>query len=92
MLRATAVTLSVLMLAGLHWRLWVADGGVAHTHQLKTQVAIQRADLERLRMRNAALDAEVADLNSGVAAIEARARTTLGMIRQDETFYLVVQQ
>ena len=45
---------------------------------------------DALRARNAALDAEVRDLGQGTAAIEARARTTLGMIRDGETFYLVV--
>lgn len=91
MQRTAAIIALVLALAGLQWRLWVADGGIAHTHQLKTQADIQRGENERLKARNAALDAEVADLNSGTAAIEARARTTLGMVRQNESFYLVVQ-
>jgi len=54
-------------------------------------VDAQRSENEKLKVRNAALDAEVADLNSGVQAIESRARTTMGMIRQGETFYLVVE-
>lgn len=87
--RAALIVLS-LMLAGLQWRLWVADGGVSHAHQLKGELAQMRMENERLRQRNAALDAEVIDLNSGVQAIESRARTTLGMVRRDETFYLVV--
>lgn len=91
MTRRAAIAILIVLLAGLQWRLWVADGGAAHTHRLKIQVDIQRAENERLKARNAALDAEVADLNSGTAAIEARARTTLGMIRQNETFYLVVE-
>lgn len=92
MLQRVAIVFSVVMLAGLQWRLWVADGGIAHTHRLKTQVEIQQAENDRLRARNAVLDAEVRDLNSGVAAIEARARQSLGMIRSDETFYLIVQR
>jgi cell division protein FtsB len=86
-----AIILLVALLAGLQWRLWVADGGIAHTHRLQVQVDAQRAENEKLKVRNAALDAEVADLNSGVQAIEARARTTMGMIRQGEMFYLVVE-
>jgi cell division protein FtsB len=89
--RAVLIVLG-LMLAGLQWRLWVADGGVSHAHQLKRELAQMRADNERLRLRNRALDAEVIDLNSGVQAIESRARTTLGMVRRDETFYLVVSR
>lgn len=84
------IILLCVLLAGLQWRLWIADGGVAHTHRLNQQVKAQRAENEKLRVRNAALDAEVADLNSGVAAVEARARSTMGMIKQGETFYLIV--
>ena len=85
-----AIILLVILLAGLQWRLWIADGGIAQTHRLNNLVEAQRLENEKLKVRNAALDAEVADLNSGVAAIEARARTTMGMIKQGETFYLIV--
>lgn len=79
-----------LMLLGLQWRLWVAEGGVTHAHTLQTQVAALEAEIEQLRQRNGRLAAEVQDLNVGSRALEARARTALGMIEQDETFYLVV--
>jgi cell division protein FtsB len=80
----------VVLLLAMQWRLWIADGGIAHTHRLKEQAQGLMAENDRLRERNAALDAEVRDLGSGVVAIEARARTTLGMIKDGETFYLVV--
>jgi cell division protein FtsB len=86
-----ATAFFAVMLAGLSWRLSVADGGMAHTQRLRSQVAEAAAELDTLRVRNAALDAEVQDLNSGQAAIESRARITLGMIKPDETFYLVVE-
>ena len=80
----------MMMLAGLQFRLWVADGGLAHTHRLANEVRAQR-DENALRVaRNAALDAEIRDLKSGTAAIESRARTTLGMVHDGETFFLVV--
>ena len=90
MINRAAVAILGLLLLALQWRLWIADGGIAHTHRLKQDVATLVAENERLQARNAALDAEVRDLGSGVAAIEARARTTLGMIKEGETFYLVV--
>lgn len=90
MINRAAVAILGMLLLALQWRLWIADGGIAHTHRLKQDVATLAADNERLQARNAALDAEVRDLGSGVAAIEARARTTLGMIKEGETFYLVV--
>jgi cell division protein FtsB len=45
---------------------------------------------ESLRIRNAALDAEVVNLKQGRDAAEERARTDLGMIGKQETFYQVV--
>ncbi|SHH07726.1 cell division protein FtsB [Hydrocarboniphaga daqingensis] len=79
------------LLAGLGWRLFLADGGIAQSQRLRMQIADASAELDILRVRNAALDAEVQDLNSGKAAIESRARITLGMIKPEETFYLVVE-
>ena len=92
MTQRIAIGVLAALLLGLQWRLWVAQGGVAHTHRLKQDVAAQVDENERLRARNATLDAEVRDLSSGVVAIEGRARTTMGMIKEGETFYLVVQK
>lgn len=89
-LRLATVFLAVLLVA-LQWRLWVADGGVAHTARLKGQAEQARLENEKLGIRNTALEAEVLDLNSGQAAIEARARMMLGMIKPSETFFLVVE-
>lgn len=80
----------MLMLTGLQYRLWVADGGLAHTHRLASEVRAQREENAQRVARNAALDAEIQDLKSGVAAIESRARMTLGMVHDGETFFLVV--
>ena len=82
----------MMMLAGLQYRLWIADGGLAHTHRLNDEVQRQGEENRDLQARNAATDAEIADLKSGVAAIESRARSTLGMIRSNETFYLIVKK
>ena len=79
-----------LILAGLQYRLWIADGGVVDTRRLQLAVDRQGEDNTQLQQRNAVLEAEVADLRNGGAAIESHARSELGMIRQGETFYLVV--
>lgn len=80
------------LLAALQWRLWIADGGMTQAHRLSAQAESARQENAQLRVRNAELDAEVQDLNSGQAAIEARARASLGMIRPGETFFLVVRE
>ena len=43
----------------------------------------------RDRIRNNVLNAEVSDLKQGFSAIEERARSELGMIKQDEIFFQV---
>ena len=84
----------VLVLAGLfawlQYRLWFGSGGTREVAALSEQVDGQRRQNEGLEQRNEALAAEVADLKSGEAAIEERARNELGMIRPGETFYRVV--
>ena len=74
----------------LQAQLWFADGGFNKTRDLRTAVAGQRLQNDALRERNAALDAEVINLKQGSAAAEERARTDLGMIGKQETFYQVV--
>ena len=70
--------------------LWFADDGYRKTRDLRDAVAEQREENERLRERNAALDAEVINLKQGLEAAEERARTDLGLIGETETFYQVV--
>jgi cell division protein FtsB len=79
-----------LVLAGLQYRLWAADGGVIDTRRLQQAVEQQSEANTQLQQRNAVLEAEVADLRHSGAAIEAHARNELGMIRKGESFYLVV--
>lgn len=87
----TAITVLVVLLALLQYRLWFADGGLLEVRRLHAQVEEQRQENERLRERNRALAAEVRDLKKGLDAVEARARSELGMVGEDETFYRVVE-
>jgi cell division protein FtsB len=81
----------LLLLVLLQVRLWSGDGGMGYIWQLKYEIARQQQENDGLRERNAGLEAEVADLKQGAAAVEERARTELGMIRKDETFFQTVE-
>ena len=81
------VLLFVIVL--LQLKLWGRDG-VAKVRDLESSVATQRAENERLKARNAALEAEVVNLKEGREAIEERARAELGLISGDEIFYHVI--
>jgi cell division protein FtsB len=58
---------------------------------MERQVRAQHDTNERLRGRNQALEAEVRDLKQGLEAIEERARSELGMIKQDEVFFQIIE-
>ncbi len=84
------VVVAVVVLLGMQGRLWFSDVGVLARDELDGRVAQQEHRTEELAQRNRALAVEVAALKSGLAGVEARARSELGMIKEGETFYLVV--
>lgn len=86
----TVLFLLVALLVLLQLRLWVSDDGYRAAWRLEDQVATQAQENERLRERNRALAAEVSDLKTGLDAVEEIARSELGMIRNGETLYQVV--
>jgi len=83
-----AALLTVVL--GLQYRLWLSGDGVRELARLSEAVDRQKAENEELVARNQQMVAEVADLKAGMAAIEERARSELGMIGRNETFYQVV--
>jgi cell division protein FtsB len=58
---------------------------------LRQQVEAQKIENAQLQERNNALVAEVMDLKHGLDAIEERARSELGMVKEGETFFHVVE-
>lgn len=74
----------------LQGELWFSRDGYRKTRDLRSAVEEQRAVNTDLKARNTALDAEVINLKEGVDAAEERARTDLGLIGENETFYQVV--
>lgn len=79
--------LLVLLILGLQYPMWLGKGGWLRVRELDRQVNAQQHVNSELASRNAALDADVRDLKQGFEAIEERARSELGMIRQDEVFF-----
>ena len=81
----------VLLIALVQNPLWFGKGGWLRVWELDRQVDAQRGTNTQLSARNAALDAEVLDLKQGYDAIEERARSDLGMVKQDEVFFQILQ-
>ena len=88
-MRALLVIL-LLLLAALQLKMWFGEGGYRDVQRLALRVEEQARENELLAQRNRELQAEVEDLRQGLEAIEERARSELGLIKQDEEFYQVV--
>ena len=66
--------------------------GLHPPQQVHVGLAQQKDENATLRERNAALAAEVRDLKQGTAAIEERARSELGMIKDGEIFFQTIEK
>lgn len=84
----TYILLALLLL--LQYPLWLGKGSWLKVWDMGKQVEAQKQINEQTHKRNSALDAEVRDLKRGTDAIEERARSELGMIKQGEVFFQVV--
>ena len=89
-MKILAAVLAVALIL-LQYRIWVSDDGLRGVDRLQHAVAAQQKLNATLTERNSRLAAEVQDLKSGTAAIEELARSDLGMIGANETFYQVVE-
>ena len=81
----------MVLIAALQYPLWLSKKGSWLTvWNLNQQISQQKDKNDQLKARNASLDEEVRDLKHGYAAIEERARSELGMVKQDEVFIQVL--
>ncbi len=91
-MRWLALGLLLLLLLS-QYRLWFADeGSLAEVHRLEQEIRRQQALNETLRESNDQLEQEVLELQQGLETVEERARRDLGMIREGETYYQVVEE
>jgi cell division protein FtsB len=84
------VTILVVLLIGLQYRLWFGDGSLSEVVQLSRELELQKVKLQQLEDRNKILEAQVLDLQNGLDAFEEKARNDLGMIKQGETFIQLI--
>ncbi len=84
--------LLVTFLIGLQYRLWVGQGSWAQVSALEAEIESQELINQGLRERNKIVESDVYDLKNGMDAIEERARTNLGLIKEGETFYMFVDK
>jgi len=90
-MRTLSIVFATLIIL-LQYPLWLGKGGWVRVWEIDRQVTAQKNGNATMRVRNAALDAEVRDLKQGYDAIEERARYDMGMIRQDEIFFQILEK
>ena len=84
----TVIMVFVLLL--LQYRLWTGNGSLVEVNLLKDEMEKIENENETLKERNLSLTAEVFDLKQGHEAIEEIARSEMGMIKDGETFYQII--
>lgn len=82
--------LFVALIALLQYSLWLGKGSWLNVWEVGKQLDKQEADNKAKEARNSALEAEVVDLKQGYDAIEERARSELGMVKDGEVFFQVL--
>lgn len=82
--------LLLILLGGLQYSLWLGKNGIHDHSKVTEEVESALAQNAQLKARNDRLFAEIDDLNGGQEALEERARTELGMIKPNETFFRIV--
>jgi cell division protein FtsB len=85
------LSIIILLIFLLQYRLWYGDGGIAEINAYQQRLEDLKEQVEEKRARDEALYAEVEDLRKGQESLEERARDELGMIKESETFFQVLE-
>ena len=90
MIRFFIIILIVFFLM-IQFDIWFKDDGLYRVKELEQMIGNQVEENKRLKLRNEQLEREIEELKSGTESIEEKARTDLGMIKEGEEFYLIVE-
>lgn len=94
MSNSTIKTMNIALLATLmllQFALWTGDKNVFDLYLLKQSKTQTEQEITRLTLRNDRFLAQINDLKNGGSSIETLARQELGLIKEGETFYQVIQ-
>ena len=80
----------ILSVAAMQYQLWFAKGSLPKVWRLQQQLKQEVDKNNQLVKRNSVLSHEVTDLKKAKTALEERARTDLGMIREGEVYYQII--
>ena len=75
----------------LQYRLLTGEGSIQQINSYQQQIDRLQQQVSEKKERNDAIYADVIDLRKGQEAIEERARYELGMVKEDETFFQIIE-
>ncbi|WP_010450256.1 cell division protein FtsB [Vibrio rotiferianus] len=81
-----------LLFCWLQYTLWFGKNGVSDYYTVEDEIEVQQQVNSKLQARNNEMFAEIDDLRQGLDAIEERARHELGLVKDGETFYRIVDE
>ncbi|WP_428771494.1 cell division protein FtsB [Vibrio sp.] len=90
-MRIFALTL-ILLFGWLQYSLWLGKNGVTDLMAVEAEIEVQQQVNQNLTQRNSEMFAEIDDLRQGLDAIEERARHELGLVKEGETFYRLIEE
>ena len=82
----------VTLILALQYPLWLGKGGWLNVISLQKQIDQQLKVNEIIKSENDILLAVVQDLKNGTDVIEGKARFDLGLIKKNETFFLIIDK
>ncbi|MFC1236989.1 cell division protein FtsB [Vibrio sp. F74] len=84
-------TLALVLLFSLliYTLVWGKNGMLERTNVV-SEIEVQQSVNRELNERNVKMFAEIEDLRQGLDAIEERARNELGLVKEGETFYRII--
>ena len=85
------IVILVVFFLMIQFDIWVKDDGLIRVKELQLMIDSQSEENQRLKLRNKQLEREIEEFKSGTESIEEKARTDLGMIKEGEEFYLIVE-
>jgi cell division protein FtsB len=89
MFRKLLIPALVILFVVLQYKLWVGEGSLAEVATLERDIEAQQQAIEEMKRRNMAMQAEIDSFKNDQEAVEARARSDLGMIREGEVYFQI---
>ena len=85
------IILFVITLIGLQYKLWFGDDSVRAWFDIKTKINQQKDSNKNMQAKNQSLMADIEELRHASQALEENARESLGMTKEDDVYYQIVE-